>query len=193
MPDEKGSPGRPGRATHSRQADRSCPQWIERSFHVFPIDLFLNGIDLFEGDAGSLPFQHQHPQVIHFERTVLIQLHGWHDFPAQGVLDHRLERRPAACGYGLRFGKEIIRQIQGGFHEKVTIQEYGWGASSERLHLGGGAEELEDLLDVDAGGVVEAVVAEDGAEGFAGGDFFDQVGREAGVEAGGEGPSAGGE
>ena len=49
----------------------------------------------------------------------------------------------------------------------------GGGASSERLHFGGWAEELEDLLDVDAGAVVaEAVVAEEGAEGFAGGVFL---------------------
>lgn len=55
------------------------------------------------------------------------------------------------------------------------------------------SQELEDLLDVDAGAVVaeavvaEAVVAEDGAERLASGDGSDEFIGEAAVEAGGEG------
>lgn len=60
--------------------------------------------------------------------------------------------------------------------------------SSQRLDLGPRTQELEDLLDVDAGAVVaEAVVAEDGAERLASGDGSDEFIGEAAVEAGGEG------
>ena len=59
---------------------------------------------------------------------------------------------------------------------------------SQRLKFGVRAQKLEKLPDVDAGAVVAvALVAEDGAQRFAGGDGLDQLVRQTGVETRGEG------
>jgi hypothetical protein len=56
----------------------------------------------------------------------------------------------------------------------------------QRLEVGSGAGELEDRPDVGEGAVVaEAVGAENGEEGFAGGDLLGETVSEAGVNGGG--------